>query len=166
MKSIIIDLSSDFIDYIGEDNLILPRTTDKYFLQDQLSDDEDDKLTVISDDVIQQPPHHFPKFEDDVTAGIRSLKGEVFVKLNWSAPSDAIWMNGGTLKCKNIAEILLLLKSSDRVTFDLEKMFTLCNTEDSSNSPIEYKLILRKWANLTPSMEFRVFVVGHVLRGE
>jgi hypothetical protein len=167
MKSRIINLSPEFIKYLGEDNLVLPSSTDRYFVGDQLSDDEDDKVVEIhedssDEDVLETPD--FSAIETEITTAMKSLKGEVFIKLNWSAPSDAAWMNGGSLKCRNLADVYLLLKSSDRITFDIEKMFEQCIDSDPVPT-IDYKLIIRKWANLNPAMEFRAFVHDNILKG-
>jgi hypothetical protein len=64
-----------------------------------------------------------------------------------------------TLECRTASEIYLLLKSSDFITHDLEHAFDDCDLEDSTPaSEIPYHLVLRKWFNLNPSMEFRAFV--------
>jgi hypothetical protein len=74
-------------------------------------------------------------------------------------------MNGGTLKCQSIKDIYLLLKSSDRISCDLENMFDLLN-DNLSREPNEVVLVIRKWGNLIPSMEFRLFVYEHRLVGK
>jgi hypothetical protein len=52
------------------------------------------------------------------------LGGQVFPKLNWSSPKDATWIaTEKNLKCRNYADIFLLLKSSDFVTHDLTCAF-------------------------------------------
>ena len=76
------------------------------------------------------------------------------------------------MKCYSVSDIILLLKSSDRILFDLEHMFDLC--DDKTNDTIfnnlnNYNknaiLVIRKWANLNPSMEFRIFIVNSKLIG-
>ena len=53
-------------------------------------------------------------------SAIDSLGGEVFCKLNWSAPRDATWISlGNSLKCTTPAQVYLLLKSSEFVQYDL-----------------------------------------------
>ena len=75
----------------------------------------------------QQPPptnegESFPELEAALTAAIEALGGAVCPKLNWSVPRDAEWVNGGTLRCETAGDVMLLLKSSDFVQHDLERM--------------------------------------------
>lgn len=69
-------------------------------------------------------------------------------------------MMNNTMQCKSAAELYLLLKSSDYVNHDLGHAFE-CVTEGSGKEGqdnIEYELVLRKWAEMNPAMEFRCFV--------
>ncbi|KAL7448972.1 hypothetical protein ACHAWC_001079, partial [Mediolabrus comicus] len=114
-------------------------------------------------------------------------------KLNWSSPKDATWINCGTLQCKTPGDVYLLLKSSEFVMFDLENAWVDLDDvddekegeedvktddvekaggevdvekEQDNNRPppnFEYELVLRKWCNLHPSMEFRCFIYDHEL---
>lgn len=61
----------------------------------------------------------FPELEAAIAAAIRKHGGSVFPKLNWSAPKDAAWVLGGSLKCTSPRDVLLLLKSSDHISHDL-----------------------------------------------
>ena len=62
----------------------------------------------------------FPEFTSQMKSAIDSLGGEVFCKLNWSAPRDATWISlGNSLKCTTPAQVYLLLKSSEFVQHDL-----------------------------------------------
>lgn len=89
------------------------------------------------------------------------------------------------LQCKSPNDIYLLLKSSDFITHDLDDVFVDCEEEDQSisktdlpiskdppasqtaESPtaqkIPYYLILRKYFNLNPALEFRCFVRNRAL---
>jgi len=133
----------------------------------------------------------FPVLEADLRSAIRQLGGAVFCKTNWSAPLDSTWINAGSLKCQRTGEVYLLLKSSDRTAFDFEHMTApLCSqrpsglvvsgTDTSSDSGRRYTgagynaemsiperptIVLRRWCNLTPSMEFRLFVRDGKLAG-
>ena len=160
MKSVIIDLPEEFISYLLQDGVILPTSESNAFGHDELSDDED--LIEKGADV-HLDRADFSSLTANIMTAIKNLRGEVFPKFNWSAPSDASWLRGGSLKCTDSADIYLLLKSSDRIVFDIENMFNLC--EDSKyKRPAVFTLILRKWANLDPAMEFRVFVgQSHIL---
>lgn len=114
-------------------------------------------------------------------------------KLNWSSPKDATWMNCGSLKCTKVGDVYLLLKSSEFVSFDLESawedlavesedetshdtkkngmnnlaMHDRNNASNTNRIPhdFQYELVLRKWCNLHPSMEFRCYVYDHELVG-
>ena len=162
MKSKVIDLPEDFVRYLLQDGVVLPSSIAQAFGTDELSDD--DELTDVSENCHNSP--HFPQLTERIRNNIRELGGEVFVKLNWSAPIDTSWLSGGSMRCNRVADIFLQLKSSDRVVFDIEHMFDLCESNQShSNRNIEYKLVLRKWANLNPAMEFRLFVYRGTLKG-
>lgn len=107
---------------------------------------------------------------------IDELGGKVTPKMNWSAPKDATWISAtNDMECKNASDVYLLLKSSDFVTHDLEHAFDDTvedpvpeNNEDkgkdvekrtdTTTDKIPYILVLRKYFNLNPSVEFRVFV--------
>lgn len=109
---------------------------------------------------------------------IEELGGKVVPKLNWSAPKDATWINAtNSMECRTPNDIYLLLKSSDFVTHDLEHAFDDCvhnpaSSDDLATTPkdnanptalqhqtdIPYHLVLRKYVQLNPSVEFRCFV--------
>lgn len=161
-KSRIIPLPTEFIDYLGEEGVILPISSKNYFATDALSDDEDDNLRELEDSSCG-PMHDFNELDNLIATAIEELSGEVIAKVNWSCPSDAMWANGGSLKCRSPSDIYMLLKSSDRVVFDLENMYDLCCPHKLPKD--EVKLVLRKWANLNPAMEFRVFVHDKIIVG-
>lgn len=178
-KSKVIPLDTKFVDYLGEDGIVLPNTSKNYFATDVLSDDEDDNLKeVVSESGESNNNHDFGELDVLINNAIKQLGGEVVVKLNWSCPLDSVWMNAGTLKCKSASDVYVLLKSSDRVNFDLDHMYDLCesnNTNEISECMTEQIetgipkgeaiLVLRKWANLNPAMEFRVFIHNHRIVG-
>eukprot|EP01040_Poterioochromonas_malhamensis_P003764 gene3764-4022_t len=161
IKSTILDLNEEFISYLKEDGIILPESVHGYMNQDELSDDED---LVPTKTESTSSRRDFSDLEFRVKQIIGDYGGEVFIKLNWSAPRDAVWMNSGSLKCTNLHDIYLLLKSSDRVVFDLENMYDLV-PDATVKTPDRRTLVIRKWANLQPSMEFRLFVKDHKLIG-
>jgi hypothetical protein len=160
IRSIILPLDQRFIDYLKEDGIFLPESQHGYLSTDALSDEED----MISSEEKASKRKSFPQLENQLRAALNRFDNEVFVKLNWSCPRDAVWMNNGSNKCCSISEIYLLLKSSDRIVFDLEKMYELVNNP-SKTSPESFHLVIRKWANLIPSMEFRLFVYNGRLIG-
>ncbi|GIL92024.1 hypothetical protein Vretifemale_19517 [Volvox reticuliferus] len=62
----------------------------------------------------------FPQLRAAVDSAIAHLGGRVVPKLNWSCPSDALWVSSsGSLACRNADQVVLLLKSSDRVVHDV-----------------------------------------------
>eukprot|EP00884_Botryococcus_braunii_P015482 jgi/Botrbrau1/2617/Bobra.145_1s0037.3 len=82
--------------------------------------------------------------------------------MSWSCPVDATWINPRqSLMCMNADEVLLMLKSSDRVASDLE------HAHDSVGalSPDSLTVAVRKWYDLRPGREFRCFVRNHELVG-
>jgi len=66
------------------------------------------------------------------------------------------------MECRSANDIYLLLKSSDFVTHDLEHAFDDCVDSDEQGEirveDIPYVLVLRKYVQLNPSLEFRCFV--------
>ncbi|KAF9980406.1 hypothetical protein BGZ65_005147 [Modicella reniformis] len=200
IKSRIIPLSEDFVSYLNADGVCIPGQSHvSLALSDSESEDEDDQSNVMdrlktlqeetirqaqeqdsdsSDDedqtnVDDQKEPYFPALEREIAQAIEDLGGEVFPKLNWSSPRDASWIaTTNTLKCHNIADIFLLLKSSDFVAHDLIHAYEDCSDEASGQKgagvrqrPEIVELVLRKWFDLAPSMEFRCFVRDNQLVG-
>lgn len=63
--------------------------------------------------------------------------------------------------------MFLLLKSSDFINHDLNHAFEHCEDEAETSTPnVEYQLVLKKWHNIQPSMEFRVFVKNKEIIGK
>jgi hypothetical protein len=162
IKSIIIPLNDDFIDYLKQDGIVVPKSVSDVLDTNESDDDNDNKSLSTSSDGLKVDS--FPEIEEAIKKAIDELDGDVFVKTNWSAPIDAGWINCETMKCRNINEVFLLLKASDRIMFDIEKMYELCSPSTKS-TPHSPTLVIRKWANLQPSMEFRIFVKDSALIG-
>lgn len=57
----------------------------------------------------------------------------------------------------------MLLKSSDFINHDLNHVYENC--ADESEKKVQYDLVLRKWYDLQPSMEFRCFVKNQEIIG-
>ena len=77
---------------------------------------------------------------------------------------EAAWITAGSsLKCTNADEVLLLLKSSDRIAHDICNAFNSCH--DKPLQEVPYVLVLKKHYDLKPEREFRCFVRGHELIG-
>ncbi|KAI9838206.1 MAG: hypothetical protein M1837_002521 [Sclerophora amabilis] len=147
---------------------------------------EDRSNASDEEEEVTDPAQNFRDVHLQIKQTIAELGGNVSPKLNWSAPKDATWIAAtNSMECRSPSDIYLLLKSSDFVTHDLEQAFDDCvddmddvregdgtSTQDDSGSAepaeparaprslddIHYTLVLRKWIELNPSVEFRCFV--------
>lgn len=161
IRSRIIKLPPEFIEYIREDGIILSsddpsaaaddddddwEPTSNAFApprpdepeQDSDSEDDDQDSTPS-----RLPPNQrFPELHQKIKDTIQELGGEVAPKLNWSSPRDAAWISPhqNTVKCTSPNDIYLLLKSSNFITHDLDHAFdgtvtttTTTTTPTSSN---------------------------------
>ena len=185
-KARIIPLTTAFVDYLCEDGIVLPDDdedpqpswTDRdsgVFSEDRsaASDDDDDGEALLD------PSAYFREIHRQIKETIVELGGSVSPKLNWSAPKDATWIAAtNSMECRRPSDIYLLLKSSDFVAHDLEHAFDGCeetehgtveheaaNMNDSHTvtGDIRYTLVLRKWVEMNPSLEFRCFVKSRTL---
>ncbi|PKX95901.1 cell proliferation protein CDC123 [Aspergillus novofumigatus IBT 16806] len=165
-KSRAIPLTPSFVSYLRADGIVLPPETTK--------PQADDDLDTFSDDGADEEPDpsvEWQEIHSQIKSTISEFGGKVTPKLNWSAPKDAVWMSAtNDLQCRTPNDIYLLLKSSDFITHDLEHPFDDCvpDTDDSSDTPatqpdIPYHLVLRKYVNFNPSLEFRCFVRNRML---
>jgi len=84
----------------------------------------------------------------------------MFVKMNWSSPSDSEWVCPD-LQCATSNEVFNLLKSSEKINQDLLSPFQYEEVEGWK--PDEYYIVCQKWHKLNKSMEFRCFVKDHTL---
>eukprot|EP00798_Chlamydomonas_sp_ICE-L_P008640 gene8640-34088_t len=63
----------------------------------------------------------FPALQVEIESAIQEMGGNVVPKLNWSCPSDATWVNTlASLSCSSAEQVVLMLKSSDRVAHDID----------------------------------------------
>ncbi|CAG8481979.1 10208_t:CDS:2, partial [Racocetra persica] len=159
-SKIIKPLPEEFIEYLHADGIFLPEQKNII----EFSDD-DEEYTGIGTDLIEDEGQQLPSFPDleqQIWQTIEEFDGAVFPKLNWSSPRDAVWISAtNTLKCNTPSDIFLLLKSSDFVAHDLDHAFEDCSYEEESlrrQRPDVFELVLRKWYDVAPSMEFRCFV--------
>jgi len=166
IKSKIIKLSSEFVHYLKSDGIILPDAEEVRYSNDleRYSDDEDDTWDNAED---TPTVSKFPDLKLEIDNAISDLGGVVFPKLNWSCPKDAAWIShNGTLKCTSFNDICLLLKSSDFITHDLTKPYEYCEDSNITHHPDDqYELVLRRWCEVIPGMEFRCFVKANKLVG-
>lgn len=112
----------------------------------------------FSEEDIEEDVPEFPELEADIRRSICKYRF-VFPKLNWSACEDAKWIQACGTKCNTLSEIFLLLKSSDKIVHDLTEAFERCTDYTAESVPeFDFNLVLRKWKNINPSMEFRCFI--------
>lgn len=166
-KSALIPLESDFIDYLGADGLILPLDdngqpfpNNEFHKEEDTSDVDEDAADADDSSEVEEPIYpEFPDLLPKIKTTIQALGGSVFPKLNWSSPKDASWMAlDGTLRCQTPHDILILLKSSDFIVHDLNQAYEFTSDSNTASDQSKFFLFLRKWYDLTPSMEFRCFV--------
>ncbi|XP_019640214.1 PREDICTED: cell division cycle protein 123 homolog [Branchiostoma belcheri] len=163
--SVVLPLPEQFVSYLLADGIVLPNSVrgkshkSSYKAHpDDDSDVEDPDWSDDDDDNAPTDAPEFPELEAQIKQAITHLGGKVFPKLNWSAPKDASWIAmNNSLQCTSPEDIYLLLKSSDFVTHDLTQPFDRCEDEDT-DVDVPYELVLRRWTNVHPGMEFRCFV--------
>ncbi|KAF1926881.1 cell division cycle protein [Didymella exigua CBS 183.55] len=161
-KARLVPLPAAFLDYLRSDGIVLPpEDTDN----PTWSDDDSGIFSGADnndggEEAELDPSIHWRDTHDAIERTIEELGGKVAPKLNWSAPKDATWIAAtNSIECTTPNDIYLLLKSSDFITHDLAHAFD--DTADQHTTPhpeIPYHLVLRKWINLNPSVEFRCFV--------
>lgn len=160
IKTISIPLPIEFVEYLKEDGIILPKGVAVPGFSDSenngiwLSENKNDVFDCDSSNQFD-----FSELISEIEKAMSKLGGAVVPKLNWSCPQDSIWINSETLKCSSVGELILLLKSSDKVAQDLSLGM------DHPTELIQFYVNLRKWSNLNPSQEFRCFVRGKHLIG-
>ncbi|XP_012277291.1 cell division cycle protein 123 homolog [Orussus abietinus] len=159
LEAVVLPIPEDVSKYLEEDAFLLPvEATSNVSGVSEWADGspvEGDS----SEDSECQPT--FPTFSRKIQDVINDF-GAVFVKSNWRTPSDAMWVAPTkTLKCETLEEVYLLLKSSDRISEDLD---VLKNCTDNKQS-LQTCLVLKRWRDINPSTEFRCFVVKNELIG-
>ncbi|CAL5868604.1 uncharacterized protein PFLUO_LOCUS2831 [Penicillium psychrofluorescens] len=163
-KSRIIPIPESFVSYLRADGIVLPPE------QAPPTDDDDDEDTFSDsgDEAAPDPSAEWQDVHTQIKETIAEFGGWVTPKLNWSSPKDATFMNAtNDTQCRTPNDIYLLLKSSDFITHDLEHPFDDCvpDTTMANATPpqVPYHLILRKYVNFNPSLEFRCFVRNRTL---
>lgn len=159
-------MSTSFVSYLRADGIVLPPEAARRTEDEKL----DDELDSYSDEDEEEsdPSTEWADIHTQIKNTIKEF-GKVTPKLNWSAPKDATFMSAtNDTQCRTPNDIYLLLKSSDFITHDLDHPFDDCvpDTPDETNGhptdavlpEVPYHLILRKYVNFNPSLEFRCFV--------
>ncbi|TID28043.1 hypothetical protein CANINC_002724 [Pichia inconspicua] len=158
-------LPKEFIDYLKSDGIELPRDCkeDSVLFQEVVpnsdndySDREDDSNDTRK---VKDPTEGFREFHNLLKESLKRMKA-VAPKLNWSSPQDATWMmTGRNMRCTSTSDLYLLLKSSDYVNHDMYHAFDeSVDYEKENPSKFQLELVLKKWVDINPSMEFRCFV--------
>jgi hypothetical protein len=162
LKSIKILLPSGFLNYLQEDGVFVdPPDADG---KEGWSDEEGEEGEEAAMHMRPLPwTTRFPELEGLINEAIRSAEGSssrgAVPKLNWSCPMDAMWVNPtASLSCCNAKEVVMMLKSSDRIMHDVEILMQL------EGLPAE--LVLRKYQQgMRPEREFRAFIKRKQLLG-
>lgn len=166
-KSRIIPLPQEFIDYLNADSIFLP--SEGHAQAARFIEQDDDEEAMIEDmdtdgNETENNAPSFPELEDAIRDAVVEYEGAVFPKFNWSSPRDAAWITATqSLKSTTPFDIYLLLKSSDFINHDLNHAYEECSDEKQPEQSFE--LVLRKWYNIQPSMEFRCFVRNQEIIG-
>ncbi|KAH8668343.1 D123-domain-containing protein [Xylariales sp. PMI_506] len=176
IKSRIIPLTPEFVEYIREDGITLadeddqddeddiewegPTSTSRVFPEEVDSDSESEDEAPAP----LPPNKRFPELHQTIKDKISEVGGAAAPKLNWTSPKDASWISPhqNTVKCTSPNDIYLLLKSSNFVTYDLEHAFDDCTpiSGASTTNPPTFNpvLVLRSFFNPHTALEFRCFV--------
>ncbi|CAN6617611.1 translation initiation factor eIF2 assembly protein [Trichomonascus vanleenenianus] len=158
-------LPQPFIDYLLSDGLVLPRDEAGYDWQDEKSENGDFDENDNEADEAPDPSEAFKDFHEEVKKAVQDLGGKVTPKLNWSSPRDATWISTtNDLKCVNASDIYMLLKASSYITHDLTEAFYEASDKDAE-ADFSYELVLKKWVDVNPAMEFRCFVKDREIIG-
>lgn len=168
-------LPKAFIEYLESDGIELPKDSkkDSVLFQDVApnSDNEYSDWEGAEDEAAgngagqgqreeqRDPTASFKDFYNQLRNSMAALQS-VAPKLNWSAPQDATWITTErNMRCCSTSDLFLLLKSSDYLNHDLYHAFDEAVDWDPANPPeFEVELVLRKWVDINPAMEFRCFV--------
>ncbi|RZF47389.1 hypothetical protein LSTR_LSTR009128 [Laodelphax striatellus] len=161
IKSVIEEIPPEVLSYLKEDGIVLPVEANS---NPRIPDDIESDYTVDwmdgNDDDEEDESPSFPEFSAKLKEAIGILGGEVFIKTNWSAPTDSSWITScKTLKCKRLEDIYLLLNSSDRLMENFLSSLKASKDEQEQS----HCIILKKWMDIHPGTEFRCFVKDNVL---
>lgn len=163
VESVILPITNDVLQYLRKGPLILPLEatssarykgvlTEQNYSVDWSEEEEEDGEDMT--------PPTFPKFSEALKEAINTVGGSAFVKSNWHAAKDALWIaTGRTLKCTTIEDVYLLVKGSDIICKDLTYEF---KSEGVQN---QHCIVVKQWTNIHPGCEYRCFVKQHTLIG-
>lgn len=155
LESVILPIPEDVLKYLEHDAFLLPvEATNDTICNSEWADGS----PVVNESSEGSDQPSFLEFSKKIKDVIDDF-GAVFLKSNWSTPSDATWVAPTkTLKCTVLEEVYLLLKSSDRIASDLSAARNSANVANCC-------LVLKKWRDINPCTEFRCFVAANQLVG-
>uniref|UniRef100_A0A0K8SUY7 Uncharacterized protein n=1 Tax=Lygus hesperus TaxID=30085 RepID=A0A0K8SUY7_LYGHE len=142
----------DVLEFLRSDGVTVPveaaiRRKKTSYVDDITFKEWDSEEDGDSDDEMPQPT--FPGFSSKLSESLERFGGNVFIKLNWSAPTDAAWIaTNSSLKCSNLQDIYLLLKGSNKISTDL----------DTVSGSSKFFVVLKEWQDIHPGSEFRCFI--------
>lgn len=169
-------LPQAFLDYLESDSIKLP--TDE--LSPMLANSDNEYSDWSDSDVeggASAPQTHpsgpgsatttdpvapFHDLHINISRAIHDL-GSVTPKLNWSSPKDAKWILPNlSTRCFCANDVYLLLNASDHVVHDIDHAFDGCK---ELRTLTDFELVLKKWIDINPALEFRVFVKNNAVCG-
>ncbi|KAI8366069.1 D123-domain-containing protein [Radiomyces spectabilis] len=157
-------LPEAFLEYLDADGIFLPDEGQPQAATIEEIDSDNESTTFSDEEPTEKP--EFPEIESMIRQAVEEFDGGVFPKLNWSSPRDAAWITPTqSLMCTTPFDVYLLLKSSDFINHDLHHAFDDCDDKDNTADSTPFHLVLRKWYDLQPSMEFRCFIKANELIG-
>lgn len=117
------------------------------------SDDEGEDASEEEPSRELLPECLFPDFCSAIERAIRELGGSCLVKLGNTSAKDAIWVTTEhSLRCQTVAEVLELLKSSDRIAW--------AAGEGGRDKELKQLTLIQWNPKLDPCLEFRCFIGG------
>ena len=112
---------------------------------------EDFKDYLVNSDFIVEDGQ-FPELERKVNEAIEDLHGSTFIKLNFTAPTDAQWIAPNrSLELHSFNDVIHVLKASTRVMLDLSKPFN----HECDVKPV---IVLKRYFHYKSNREFRIFM--------
>ncbi|XP_001599958.1 cell division cycle protein 123 homolog [Nasonia vitripennis] len=161
LEAVTLPLPVEVCKYLEHDAFLLPVEATSSGLPSNSEWSDGSAVNHDESDQESEEQPTFPDFSRQIQEVIDDF-GAVFVKSNWSTPSDATWVAATkTLKCNSLEDVYLLLKSSDRISHDLSSI----KNSNNKDSPLTPCLVLKRWRDIDPCTEFRCFVVNKELVG-
>jgi len=143
IKTQLVPIPADVLKYLRADMIMLPKECETRVESADIGDD------FLDPDTEETVAPEFPAFSKELGDKLALLGGSAFVKTDWHAPRDSIWITAGqTLRARCISDVYLLLKASSICKEDLAQEFLGDN----------FTLALRRWTDIHPGSEFRCFV--------